>query len=57
MNDIKTCDIVSHILSKLGLKKLALDAQKNNNIDLYINLIKYKYKHRIGLVEFIEYFL
>lgn len=60
MNDIKTQDIVSYILNRLGYQLVSKDAFNNpTDLDLYINFIKLKV-HKISnpqLVEFITYFL
>ena len=57
MNDWKTKDIVTWALDKLGYKLLSSQASLDNDLDIYINFIKYKCRNFKKLNELINHFL
>lgn len=58
MNDITTREIVAWVFERLGFYQIAKHVRKSDeNIDTFINYIKYRNTKDAELREFIEYYL
>jgi hypothetical protein len=58
IGDFKTLDIVHHTLNLMGLNFLSKEVlRRPNDLDLFIKIIKYRYKQFDEIKEFVEYFL